>query len=94
MLLRLSSLQRDRADRYDVIIQNRRDLEDSWRRAVDDKKRRDQEELEHIRKPAEPLHEQCHKYPRCGQCKRHTKNWGESNIWRETRYIPGSKIMV
>nr|XP_015219565.1 PREDICTED: coiled-coil domain-containing protein 81 [Lepisosteus oculatus] len=40
------------------------------------------------------LMDQCEKYRRCFQCKRRTTNCGESNIWKDTRYIPGSRLMV
>ena len=75
-------------------MRNRKELEDSWQRTIEDKKQRDQEEMEYRKNPAEPLHEQSHRYQRCGKCQRNVRNWGESKFWRETRYPSGSKIMI
>jgi len=84
----------DRAHRYERLFRNRKGLETDWSSAVDTKRALDREEREHTRSPGMLLHEQCDKYKRCGQCKRKVHNCGESNIWRESRYIPGSRLMV
>lgn len=87
-------LLEDRAARYERIFRNRKMLEDNWKYALEHKKRREQEERKRMRSPDCLMHEMCDKYKRCGQCKRRLNNCGESNIWRDTRYIPGSTIMV
>ncbi|ELT98423.1 hypothetical protein CAPTEDRAFT_224677 [Capitella teleta] len=84
----------DRADRYERMVNNRLDLEEDWAAAAAVKKQREQEEKELGRVPGVLIQEQCDQYQRCGQCKRRTHNCGESNIWRESRYIPGSRLMV
>jgi hypothetical protein len=62
---------------------------------MDEKCKRDQDERTHIFASQGVLvHEQCDQYKRCAQCQRHTNNCGTSNIWRDTRYIPGTRIMV
>ncbi|CAB1327491.1 unnamed protein product, partial [Coregonus sp. 'balchen'] len=40
------------------------------------------------------LIDQCEQYRRCYQCKRKTENCGETNIWKESHYMPGSRLMV
>jgi len=40
------------------------------------------------------VHEQCDQYKRCAQCQRNLNNYGNSNVWKDTRYIPGTRIMV
>lgn len=40
------------------------------------------------------IHEQCDKYHRCKQCGRRPQNCGESNVWSESRFIPGSRLIV
>lgn len=43
--------------------------------------------------PGELVHEQLERYKRCHQCKRKTNNVGETNIWCDTVYIPGSRYI-
>lgn len=88
-------LKEDLANRYSRAVANRRRLEEEWQRAAEDKKHRDTEERSaNFASHGELMHEQCDKYGRCGQCKRRLNNCGESNIWRDTRYVPGARIMV
>ena len=73
----------------------RKDLEDEWFNALAEKKLRDKNDREHRMAPDGGLvHEQCDKYKRCAQCQRKTQNVGESNIWNETRYTSGCRVMV
>ncbi|CAH1800322.1 unnamed protein product [Owenia fusiformis] len=84
----------DRAHRYERIYRNRKRLESDWSGAADTKKNRELEDKLRSLTPGILVHEQCDKYHRCGQCKRTINNAGESNIWRDSRYIPGSRLMV
>ncbi|WAR07846.1 CCD81-like protein [Mya arenaria] len=72
----------------------RKRLEQDWTRASLVKRDRLEEDKVRALSPGMLLHEQCDKYNRCAQCKRQTKNCGESNLWSESRYIPGSRLMV
>ena len=87
-------LRDDRADRFERLFLARKKLEEDWRGAYSMKRNRETEERSAARSPGQLLHEQCDRYKRCGQCKRNLVNCGESNIWRESRYIPGSRLMV
>uniref|UniRef100_A0A671RLI5 Coiled-coil domain containing 81 n=1 Tax=Sinocyclocheilus anshuiensis TaxID=1608454 RepID=A0A671RLI5_9TELE len=40
------------------------------------------------------LTEQLGKYERCSQCKRSTANRGESNVFRDTSYVTGARLML
>ncbi|KAG9262347.1 coiled-coil domain-containing protein 81 isoform X1 [Astyanax mexicanus] len=84
----------DRISRYEKLRNVRASLEDTWTRSADLKHHRDQEERDFIRSGSRLLIDQCQQYRRCHQCKRKTSNCGESNIWKESRYIPGSRLMV
>ena len=84
----------DRAERFMRSQGIRKQLEDDWERAVEKKKQRDQDEKEHICNPGQLMMEQFDRYKRCLQCKRRLANCGETNIWRESHYVPGSRIMV
>jgi hypothetical protein len=85
----------DSAERYERLVNNRRVLEEEWKRAVDFKRER---ELDERRDRMETTHEhildQTSRYHRCGQCKRRLANRGQTNVWSETRYTPGCRIMV
>lgn len=77
------------------MISMRRSLEKDWKGASEEKKQRDVDEREHrMAHDGFLVHEQCDKYRRCDECKRDVKNCGESNVWRESRYTAGTRLMV
>ncbi|XP_034145532.1 coiled-coil domain-containing protein 81 isoform X2 [Esox lucius] len=84
----------DRIDRFCKLRNLRASLEDTWSRSAELKRQRDLEEREFIRSGSGLLVDQCERFRRCYQCKRNTANCGQSNIWKESRYIPGSRLMV
>ncbi|KAG7315736.1 hypothetical protein KOW79_020602 [Hemibagrus wyckioides] len=87
-------LNADRINRYERLRKLKTVLEDAWSRSADLKHCRDLEERAFIRSGGRLLMDQCEQYRRCFQCKRKTTNCGESNIWKESHYIPGSRLMV
>lgn len=89
-----NELMGDRSYKYKRRFDKRKDLEEDWSKAAMSKKEKEMEDRLHALSPSLLLHEQCDKYSRCRQCKRKMKNCGESNIWSESRYIPGSRLMV
>ncbi|CAF4632566.1 unnamed protein product [Rotaria sp. Silwood1] len=85
----------DRRERFRRGFTIRKDLETDWSNAMDTKHQRDQDERAHVYAAQGVLvHEQCDQYKRCAQCQRNLNNCGTSNIWKDTRYIPGTRIMV
>ena len=72
----------------------RRDLEDTWFQAAKSKMSREHEEKERAQSPGVLLHDQCSKYRKCKSCERKLLNCGESNIWCESRYPSGSRIIT
>ncbi|KXJ13436.1 coiled-coil domain-containing protein 81 [Exaiptasia diaphana] len=84
----------DRSVRHQEHLQTRRSLEQSWAEHVQKKKSREDEERERSLSPGMLIHEQCDKYKRCNQCGRRPQNCGESNVWSESRYVPGSRLIV
>ncbi|XP_070568959.1 coiled-coil domain-containing protein 81-like [Ptychodera flava] len=84
----------DRANNHERNFTVRKSLESDWRKAFEMKRRRELEERLRASSPGMLLHEQCDKYHRCDQCKRRLENCGESNIWSESRYIPGSRLIM
>lgn len=84
----------DRALRHQERLDARRSLEDSWAASVNRKRDLELEEYQRAQSPGMLIHEQCDKYRRCKQCGRRPHNCGESNVWSESRYIPGSRLIV
>ncbi|KAI5629536.1 hypothetical protein C0J50_7928 [Silurus asotus] len=84
----------DRIARYERLRNLWTALERTWSHSADLKHGRDLEERAFIRSGGRLLIDQCEQYRRCFQCKRKTTNCGESNIWKESHYIPGSRLMV
>ncbi|XP_029603325.1 coiled-coil domain-containing protein 81-like isoform X4 [Salmo trutta] len=84
----------DHINRFEKLRNLRASLEETWRRSANLKRHRDREEKEFIRSGSSLLIDQCEQYRRCYQCKRKTENCGETNIWKESHYIPGSRLMV
>ncbi|CBY14338.1 unnamed protein product [Oikopleura dioica] len=81
-----------RRDKHKVSI--RRDLESNW---VDlHRAKRDREFDEKVGIPEKiTVSEQLDHYRRCGQCKRApNQRTGQTNIWKESYYTPGSRIVV
>lgn len=87
-------LKGERSYKHVVRFDTRRRLEGDWQKMAEAKRARELEGRLHGLDPGILLHEQCDRYKRCGQCKRRVHNAGETNIWSESRYIPGSRIMV
>ena len=84
----------DRACRYKTRMNTRKHLEDDWCRSVHMKRARDAEDHLANLCPEGLVQEQCNKYRRCRRCERRLSNTGTTNLWCETRYIPGSRLMV
>ncbi|PFX34631.1 Coiled-coil domain-containing protein 81 [Stylophora pistillata] len=84
----------DRAFRHQERVDVRRSLEDSWAASVCRKKDQEHEERRRTQSPGMLIHEQCDKYHRCKQCGRRPSNCGESNVWSDSRYMPGSRLIV
>jgi len=84
----------DRVTAHKRAVEMRQNLERNWQCHHFDKMKRETNEKERLRTPGMLLLQQTEKYKRCGQCERRTHNCGESNIWSESRYIPGSRLMV
>lgn len=75
-------------------LKQRQDLEKTWARQAIKKRGREIDDKLRDYSAGMLLQEQCDKYKRCGQCTRHTGNYGQSNVWSETRYVSGSRLMV
>uniref|UniRef100_A0A8C8S6F8 Coiled-coil domain containing 81 n=1 Tax=Pelusios castaneus TaxID=367368 RepID=A0A8C8S6F8_9SAUR len=85
----------DRGAQFERIFKMNLAMQDDWQKSAGMKKLRELEEKLFERAGDKlMLLDQCERYRRCFQCKRRTTNCGESNVWSESRYIPGSRLMV
>ncbi|KAG8535407.1 hypothetical protein GDO81_028620 [Engystomops pustulosus] len=84
----------DRAAQFEKIHRLHNSLQEDWARSSESKKQKEHREELYMQAGSELLLDQFEKYRRCLQCKRRTSNCGETNVWRESRYIPGSRLMV
>ncbi|XP_044143033.1 coiled-coil domain-containing protein 81 [Bufo gargarizans] len=84
----------DRAVQFGKIHRLQKTLQEDWTRSSEIKRQKEHKEELYMQAGSELLLDQCEKYRRCFQCKRRTSNCGETNVWCESRYIPGSRLMV
>uniref|UniRef100_A0A8C3RL04 Coiled-coil domain containing 81 n=1 Tax=Chelydra serpentina TaxID=8475 RepID=A0A8C3RL04_CHESE len=85
----------DRGAQFEKIFQMNLAMQDDWQKSAGMKRLREVEEKLFERAGDKlMLLDQCERYRRCFQCKRRTTNCGESNVWSESRYVPGSRLMV
>ncbi|XP_038234594.1 LOW QUALITY PROTEIN: coiled-coil domain-containing protein 81 [Dermochelys coriacea] len=85
----------DRGAQFEKIFQMNLAMQDDWQKSAGMKRLREIEEKLFERAGDKlMLLDQCERYRRCFQCKRRTTNCGESNVWSESRYVPGSRLMV
>jgi len=84
----------DRVGHHKRSMELRKSLETNWRVHHDKKMKKLQDERMALHTPGKLLLQQTEHYRRCAQCQRGVHNCGETNIWSESRYIPGSRLMV
>jgi len=83
----------DNANRHNKNKQQRRSLEVEWLRSMEAKQLREEDENRHRMHAGQLLLDQAH-VSRCNQCQRKLHNKGKTNLWKETRYVPGSRLIV
>ncbi|KAM4044861.1 coiled-coil domain-containing protein 81 [Anomaloglossus baeobatrachus] len=84
----------DRAAEFEKLHRLQKVLQEDWTKSAELKRQKEHKEELYMQARGELLLDQFEKYRRCFQCKRRTSNCGETNVWCESRYIPGSRLMV
>ncbi|XP_051756346.1 coiled-coil domain-containing protein 81-like isoform X2 [Ctenopharyngodon idella] len=94
-------IQRDHKEMLEERIchyEKRRQLQaacvENWQHSANMKHQREQEELNIRRFGGQTLTDQLGQYERCSRCKRSTSNCGRTNIFRDTNYVSGSRLML
>ncbi|CAJ0955385.1 unnamed protein product [Ranitomeya imitator] len=90
----IQTLLSDRVAEFEKIHRLQKVLQEDWTRSSEIKRQKEHKEELYLQARGELLLDQFEKYRRCFQCKRRTSNCGETNVWCESRYIPGSRLMV
>uniref|UniRef100_A0A671RL91 Coiled-coil domain containing 81 n=1 Tax=Sinocyclocheilus anshuiensis TaxID=1608454 RepID=A0A671RL91_9TELE len=90
----LKEMLDERIRRYEKLCLLRAACEENWHRSADLKHQRDREGLNSRRYRNKLMIKQLGKYERCSQCKRSTANRGESNVFRDTSYVTGARLML
>ncbi|KAM8894927.1 coiled-coil domain-containing protein 81-like isoform 2-T2 [Spinachia spinachia] len=85
---------KDRINRFEKKRDISKSLKDEWSRNAGLKHQREEEERRFLRSAGEPMVDKLAQYRRCCQCKRRTTNCGQTNIWKDSRYLSGSQYMM
>jgi nucleoid DNA-binding protein/ABC-type dipeptide/oligopeptide/nickel transport system ATPase subunit len=86
-------LKEDYVNRHNRNFNQRRSLEDDWLRSMVVKQQKDEDDHKHRMHPPGSLLDQAH-VARCGQCQRNLPNRGKTNLWKESHYVPGSRLIL
>jgi len=89
----------DQKQAYESSVERRQSLEENWIRHAHEKKKREAQHQEFLKLGRQLTEKNVHmhdKYAACFQEQPTGYHSGrfKSNIWRESRYIPGSRLMV
>ncbi|KAL5261389.1 hypothetical protein ACHWQZ_G007179 [Mnemiopsis leidyi] len=87
-------LREETCKRYQMTRGVRRSLERSWAAQHAEKRKQDHNDRRHEMTAGLLLLDQCKKYQRCDQCQRNCENIGVTNVWPESRYLSGSRLMI
>ncbi|ROL50346.1 Coiled-coil domain-containing protein 81 [Anabarilius grahami] len=94
-------MQRDHKEMLEERIchyEKRRQLQaacvENWQHSANMRHQQQQEELNIRRFGGQTLTDQLGQYERCSRCKRSTSNCGRTNIFRDTNYVSGSRLML
>ncbi|KAM4597216.1 coiled-coil domain-containing protein 81-like [Fundulus diaphanus] len=87
-------LMQDKTSHFEKKHYIRKSLEDEWSQSAELKHRREDEEKRFLRSAGQLLVDKLEECRRCCRCKRRTANCGETNIWKDSRYLSGSQYMI
>ncbi|XP_026536266.1 coiled-coil domain-containing protein 81 [Notechis scutatus] len=85
----------EKGERMERLFQMNLAIQEDWRKSAGLKRQRDYEEKLFQRAGDKlMLLDQCARYRRCYQCKKDLNHFGKTNIWTDSKYIPGSRLIV
>uniref|UniRef100_A0A6J0UYV7 Coiled-coil domain-containing protein 81 n=1 Tax=Pogona vitticeps TaxID=103695 RepID=A0A6J0UYV7_9SAUR len=85
----------EKGARFERIFQMNLALQEDWRKSARMKRQRDYEE-QLFQRAGDKLFllDQCARFRRCYQCKRGLNHCSEVSTWTDTKYVPGSRLIV
>ncbi|XP_057187418.1 coiled-coil domain-containing protein 81-like isoform X2 [Triplophysa rosa] len=88
-------MSEERIRHYEKVRNLQVACEKNWKHRVSLRRQRDREDLQDFRRfGCQNITDQLEKYERCNRCKRSTANRGQSNLFRDTNYLSGSRLML
>uniref|UniRef100_S4R8J2 CCDC81 HU domain-containing protein n=1 Tax=Petromyzon marinus TaxID=7757 RepID=S4R8J2_PETMA len=88
-------LAREHVTRHAQTVGRRAALQEAWALSAELKRGRNLQLEMHLKfSELFLLLEQCDKYKRCQQCTRRLSNRGESHVWKDSRYLPGTRMIL
>ncbi|CAN0353503.1 unnamed protein product [Lampetra planeri] len=87
-------LAREHVTRHAQTVGRRVALQEAWALSAELKRGRNLQLETHLKAGAGLVQEQCDKYKRCQQCTRRLSNRGESHVWKDSRYLPGTRMIL
>ncbi|XP_075909476.1 coiled-coil domain-containing protein 81 isoform X2 [Petromyzon marinus] len=87
-------LAREHVTRHAQTVGRRAALQEAWALSAELKRGRNLQLEMHLKAGAGLVQEQCDKYKRCQQCTRRLSNRGESHVWKDSRYLPGTRMIL
>uniref|UniRef100_A0A670XWE2 Coiled-coil domain containing 81 n=1 Tax=Pseudonaja textilis TaxID=8673 RepID=A0A670XWE2_PSETE len=92
---RATDMIQRKGERMERLFQMNLAIQEDWRKSAGLKRQRDYEEKLFQRAGDKlMLLDQCARYRRCYQCKKGLNHFGKTNIWTDSKYIPGSRLIV
>uniref|UniRef100_A0A8C7DS88 Coiled-coil domain containing 81 n=1 Tax=Naja naja TaxID=35670 RepID=A0A8C7DS88_NAJNA len=92
---RATDMIQRKGERMERLFQMNLAIQEDWRKSAGLKRQRDYEEKLFQRAGDKlMLLDQCARYRRCYQCKKGLNQFGENNIWTDSKYIPGSRLII
>ena len=88
-----NELREECLNRQNRKFNQRRNLEADWLRSMHVKQQREEDDNRHRLEAGSLLLDQAH-VSRCGQCQRKLRNKGATNLWKESFYVPGSRLIL
>ncbi|KAI3390102.1 hypothetical protein SNEBB_010143 [Seison nebaliae] len=91
------SRMKERSENIQKELDYRRDLQQSWLDAINEKNAREnKEKFQNTNQELSSIvvHDQLASYPRCHQCKRSIRNKGQTNVWKDTQRPAGNRLFI
>ncbi|XP_063070047.1 coiled-coil domain-containing protein 81-like [Engraulis encrasicolus] len=87
-------IREDQVTRHRKLCGMREALDEAWTKSMEARRRREQEEKDFLRAGGCLVLDGCENFKCCRRCTRRLSFSGGTNIWKESRYQAGARLMV